>query len=52
MIHDIYIIDNKNELKDKLKENFKREIKEGLKETVGACLQKEKMEKEKYWNNQ
>ena len=34
MVHDIYIIDNKNELRDKLKENFKREIDEYKFKTV------------------
>lgn len=34
MVHDIYIIDNKNELKDKLKENFKREVDEYKFKTV------------------
>ena len=28
MVHDIYIIDNENELKDKLTESFRREIDE------------------------
>lgn len=28
MVHDIYIIDNKNELRDKLKESFRREVDE------------------------
>ena len=34
MVHDIYIIDNKNELRDKLKENFRREIDEYKFKTV------------------
>ncbi len=34
MVHDIYIIDNKNELRDKLKESFKREIDEYKFKTV------------------
>ena len=34
MVHDIYIIDNKNELKEKLKENFKREVDEYKFKTV------------------
>ena len=34
MVHDIYIIDNKNELRDKLKESFRREIDEYKFKTV------------------
>ena len=34
MVHDIYIIDNENELRDKLKESFKREIDEYKFKTV------------------
>ncbi len=34
MVHDIYIIDNENELRDKLKESFKREVDEYKFKTV------------------
>ena len=34
MVHDIYIIDNKNELRDKLKESFRREVDEYKFKTV------------------
>ncbi len=34
MVHDIYIIDNKNELRDKLKESFRREVDEFKFKTV------------------
>lgn len=36
MVHDIYIIDNKNELKDKLTENFRRENDEYKFKTVNT----------------
>ena len=36
MVHDIYIIDNKNELKEKLKENFKREVDKYKFKNVGT----------------
>ena len=36
MVHDIYIIDNKNELRDKLKESFRREVDEYKFKTVNT----------------